>query len=98
MKIRRRKATDNRIICAVMWWFWESHHAFPARVTWVYSFNHWQNNRGQQLWAEGWAKREYVRNLWRALGMTFVWAKRWWDRAEEKMFTKPPPKDFINAM
>ena len=82
------KGTKNRVICWLMWWFWESHNQWPAKVTWVFSFKGYITNRGQSLFVEEYS---FWRTLWRATGMVFVWAKQAWDWAEEKLWPPPPP-------
>jgi hypothetical protein len=94
-KHQRRRGTENGLLRAFIWWFWESHNQFPAKVTIVYSFKEYQTNRGGHYWV---TEYNFWRMLWRATGMIFVWAKRGWDLAEIKMFTKSEKKPFINAM
>ena len=85
-----RKHTENRIVCALVWWFWESHAPWPprSRVIRVYSLRGYFLASGHHVWIGD--PPRYLHTLYRAVGMIFPACKRLWDRGEAKIW---PPKE-----
>jgi len=84
-----RKHTTNRLVCALIWWFYESHAPWPrrARVIRVYSLKQYFCASGHHVWVE---HPHYLHTLYRAIGMVFPACKWLWDRGEAKIW---PPKE-----
>lgn len=83
MRKDARTCTENRLVCWLIWWFHESHGEWPKRVIRVYSFREYFCASSHHVWVE---EYNFWRTLYRALGMTFVWLKKLWDRGEAKLW------------
>ena len=90
MKEQTTRGTTNRLVCALAYWFWESHASWPARVTRVYGLKEYQTNRGSHVWVE---KYSFWQTLWRATGMVFPACKKLWDRIEQRLWMRKVDKD-----
>lgn len=90
-----RRSTENRIICALIYWFYESHATWPQRVLRVYSFKEYFTFTGRHVWVE---HLPFWRTLYRAVGMVFPACKKLWDRGEAKLWPEKEKPDFPNAM
>ena len=88
-KFRLKKATCNRLVCALVYWFYESHHSYPQRVRWVYSFTEYITSH-RHVWAE---RVAFWHTLFRAVGMVFPACAKLWARLELKLWPvdKPDP-------
>ena len=80
-----RKSTENRIVCALIEWFYESHAPAPKQVIRVYSFKEYFTASGHHYWVE---VCPFWRTLYRAAGMTFPACKKLWDRGEARLWSK----------
>ena len=90
-----RRHTENRAICWLIYWFHESHGAWPKRVLRVYSFREYFTYSGHHIWVD---EYNFWRTLYRAFGMIFPACKKLWDRGEAKFWEKKEKKDFPCAM
>jgi len=91
----QRRHTENRLICGLIWWFHESHGEWPKRVIRVYSFREYFCASGHHIWVD---EYNFGRTLYRALGMTFVWLKKFWDRGEAKLWPAKEKPEWPCAM
>lgn len=78
-----------------MWWFHESHASWPKRIIRVYSFRQYFCASGHHIWVD---EYNFWRTLYRALGMTFVWLKKAWDRGEAKLWPDKEKPEWPCAM
>jgi len=90
-----RKHTENRFICWLIWWFYESHSTWPNRVLRVYGLKEYFTCSSRHDWVD---KVVFWRSLYRAVGMVFVWAKAAWDRGEDKLWPPKEKSEFPCAM
>lgn len=90
-----RKHTENRFICWLVWWFYESHGSWPRAVLRVYSHREYFTRSGHHVWIEHGSD---LRSLYRAIGMIFVWLKKLWDRGEAKLWPEPEAPDYPGGM
>ena len=95
MRQATRTYTESRLICWLIWWFYESHAGYPSRVIRVYSLHEYFCASGSHRWVE---ECSFWRTLYRALGMTFVWLKRLWDRGEAKLWPAKEKPQFPCTM
>ena len=95
VKNKRRWSTENRFLCFLAWWFYESHGPWPHRVLRVYGFKEYFTASSRHVWVE---KIVFWRSLYRAVGMVFVWAKRLWDWGEAKLWEPKDKPEFTGGM
>jgi hypothetical protein len=88
-KFRLKKATDNRLVCALVYWFYESHHTYPQRVRWVYSPTEYISTN-RHVWVE---RMEFWHTLYRAVGMIFPALAKLWQKLEQKLWPVEKPDE-----
>jgi len=81
----KRRSTENRLICWLVWWFYESHGAHPKRVYRVYSHREYFTFSSHHVWVDD---LRFWHTLYRAVGMIFPACKGVWDRGERKIWKK----------
>lgn len=74
-----RRYTENRLICFLFWWFYESHCHLPAKIKRVYGFRSYLTASGRRIHVD---EVRFFRTLYRAIGMVFPACKYLWDRGE----------------
>lgn len=91
-----RRHTKNRLICALMWWFWESHADQPkCRIIRVYSFREYFTASSHHTYVQDY---RFFQQLYRAVGMIFPAIKRLWDSGEAKLWPPPEKPPWPNGM
>ena len=80
--MKRKQGSTNRLLCAVAYWFWESHASWPHPVTHVFAWNEYRTTHGH-CWIEHY---QFWRTIWRATGMVFPACKKVWDRIEQRIW------------
>ena len=83
MKRRKNWSTENRLICALFTWFYESHASWPKRVRRVYGLKEYFTDC--HVWVEEFS---FWHTLYRAVGTVFPTCQKRWDRLENKLW--PP--------
>jgi len=91
---KRRYSTENRLICWLAWWLYESHTSWPHRVIRVYGPKEYFTASSRHVWVE---QIQFWRSLYRAVGMVFVWLKQWWDKGEIKIWQTPDKTDYSDG-
>lgn len=90
-----RRSTQNRFLCWLAWWLYESHTEWPHRVIRVYSLKEYFTCTGRHVWVE---EIQLWRSLYRAVGMVFVWAKVLWDKGELRIWQPKDTTEFTGGM
>lgn len=91
----KTRGTENRFVCFLAWWLWESHASWPKRVNRVYRWDEYQA-QGSHVWVEH--HHHLARTAWRAAGMVFVWAKAGWDTIERRVWDRKKPEPPTTGM
>ena len=91
-----RRGTENRFICWLIWWFYESHGSpSRGRVLRVYSTKEYFTDFSRHVWIE---QPAYGRTLYRAIGSLFLLGKALWDAGEAKLWPPDDKPEFNGGM